>query len=89
MYVRNRVHEINEYKADFQFLHVPSYSNPADLLSRGQSLKLFKKSQLWFQGPSWLQTGEWPIQKEHVVIHEITTEVVQQPTFNPLFDITN
>ena len=89
VYVRNRVHEINEYKADFQFLHVPSCSNPADLLSRGQSLKLFKKSQLWFQGPSWLQTGEWPIQKEHVVIHEITTEVVQQPTLNLLFDITN
>ena len=76
-------------KADFHFLHVPSCSNPADLLSRGQSFKSFKKSQLWFRGPPWLQTGEWPIQKEHVAIHEITTEVVEQPTHNPLFDIAH
>ena len=48
-YVRNCVHEINEYKADFQFLHVPSCSNPADLLSRGQSLKLFKNPNFGFR----------------------------------------
>ena len=88
IYAKNHVHEINEHKAEYKLLHVPRHENPVDLLSRGQPLKVFRNSELWFYDPSWLQTKEWPVQKEHVTIHEITTEVVQQPDQSPLFDIT-
>lgn len=65
-YVKNRVAEIHELQKDFKFLHVPTQSNPADLLSRGTAKD--KLDELWFHGPKWLQDNqEWPEQKKIVV----------------------
>ena len=62
-FITNRVKKITEFthrrKATWKF--VPSEHNPADILSRGASLKEFKASILWKSGPTWLTTKtEWP-----------------------------
>ncbi|XP_025835686.1 uncharacterized protein LOC112906159 [Agrilus planipennis] len=42
--------------------HVPSESNPADALSRGQLPEEFLRNETWSEGPSWLRKKEdaWP-----------------------------
>ena len=45
--------------------HVPTDQNPADLVSRGCSTKSLAISSLWFQGPDFLHTGDWPPIKVH------------------------
>lgn len=79
-YVKNRVTEINETQKDFTFMHVDTASNPADLLSRGITIKQITKSNLWFQGPAWLmEQSNWPEQKPSISItpNNIVTQVVQ------------
>ena len=70
-YVKNRVAEIREAEVNIEFMHVQTGSNPADLLSRGTSLK--KLTNLWFHGPEWLaDKQQWPEQKS-----EVTSTVTQ------------
>ena len=93
VYVRNRVANILEIGAEFQFLHVASRDNPADLVTRGISLKqFFKESQCWMHGPPWLpHPQEWPVQKASVAVgmYEITAEVVAEPPkVVPIFGYT-
>ncbi|XP_071874181.1 uncharacterized protein [Bombus fervidus] len=61
-FVANRVSEIQSKTNINDWRHVPTNSNPADLISRGQSPKEFLKQDLWKTGPEWLnQTEEsWP-----------------------------
>ncbi|XP_070537230.1 uncharacterized protein [Ptychodera flava] len=35
--------------------------NPADLLTRGISARNLETNKLWWNGPSWLHHGDWPI----------------------------
>ncbi|GFY28751.1 uncharacterized protein TNCV_3441181 [Trichonephila clavipes] len=50
-FVSNRVSQIQELSRDFQWQHVPSELNPADLISRGLDDKTLATSELWFKGP--------------------------------------
>ncbi|XP_064632677.1 uncharacterized protein LOC135490994 [Lineus longissimus] len=62
-YVANRVGEIRDSSTPEQWHHVPEKKlNLADLASRGQSVKSFKKSEQWFRGPDFLWQAEccWP-----------------------------
>ncbi|XP_064631691.1 uncharacterized protein LOC135489981 [Lineus longissimus] len=61
-YVANRVNEIRDSSTPELWHHVPGKLNPADLASRGQSVKSFKKSEQWFRGPDflWQAEGCWP-----------------------------
>jgi hypothetical protein len=61
-FVANRVSEIQSKTNINDWRHAPTNSNPADLISRGQSPKEFLKQDLWKTGPEWLnQTEEnWP-----------------------------
>lgn len=73
-YVRNRVAEIRNIATNFEFRHVPTKDNPADLLSRGVSWDTLQKNDIWFTGPSWLcYPQDWPTQSEHVPILTLTT----------------
>lgn len=72
-YVQNRVKDILSMKDGVDILYVPTKENPADLLSRGMTWKQFIASSLWFHGPGWLTAGEWPSQKPHVMVNEVTT----------------
>ncbi|XP_077265255.1 uncharacterized protein LOC143899130 [Temnothorax americanus] len=63
-YVANRITKIQLLSQGVTWRHVPSKDNPADLLSRGMSVEMWKTSQLWWQGPEWLVTDRWPEQPE-------------------------
>lgn len=61
-FVRNRVNEIQELTTDYQFRHVPTSLNPADMASRGVHPHMLKSSTLWWEGPPFLkqEDREWP-----------------------------
>ena len=52
-YVQNRVNNILKLGETYVYNHIESKQNPADLLTRGVSHRLFQGSELWFKGPLW------------------------------------
>ena len=64
IFVANRVCQILDRTQLSQWLHVSTQENPADIPTRGATPKGLKKSQLWWEGPSFLQQprSEWPSQ---------------------------
>lgn len=90
-FVRNRVGEIQDSTASYKWSYVPSKDNPADLVSRGLKADCISGSDLWWSGPSLLQTEEiqFPVvpnisfnqQLPELSLHVITT---QDNTFNTL-----
>jgi len=61
-FVGNRVALIQENTAAATWRHVPTYSYPADLISRGIEATALSTSTLWWKGPQWLtqQPSDWP-----------------------------
>ena len=56
-------------------MHVPTESNPADLLSRGCTTNKLKSS-IWQHVPDWLITQHYPEQTHvHVAINELVVEI--------------
>ena len=53
--------------------HVPTKLNPADLISRGTSVRQLAKSKLWLEGPPYLLNLQWPPEKVQ------PTEVIELP----------
>ena len=53
-FVHNRMKEIQELVSVNHWSHCPGNKNPADIPSRGVSLKELKGSLLWRHGPDWL-----------------------------------
>ncbi|GFW16478.1 DUF5641 domain-containing protein [Trichonephila clavipes] len=52
--VSNRVSQIQQLFKDFQWKHISSEVNPADVLSRGLDVKeLAANDDLWWKGPDW------------------------------------
>ncbi|XP_070569150.1 uncharacterized protein [Ptychodera flava] len=41
--------------------YCPTKENPADLLTKGISARILEKNKFWWNGPSWLHRGDWPI----------------------------
>lgn len=64
-FVSNRIKIIHEKTKHFQWKHVRSADNPADLVSRGLEVQDFLRSELWLYGPTWLKLCEnqWPTTK--------------------------
>nr|CAH7729894.1 unnamed protein product [Callosobruchus chinensis] len=48
----NRVAEIQRLTETVEWRHVPTFDNPADIVSRGISPKRLLQSDLWFHGPT-------------------------------------
>ncbi|XP_064462610.1 uncharacterized protein LOC135373316 [Ornithodoros turicata] len=61
-FVANRVSEVQSLSDPDAWNHCPGTQNPADALTRGQTLEKLRDSQLWWRGPSWLSEQEqhWP-----------------------------
>jgi hypothetical protein len=62
-FVGNRVAKIQEETAAVSWHHVPTESNPADLISRGINPTVLSTSTLWWHGPQWLsqRPSYWPL----------------------------
>ncbi len=65
VFVGNRLRTIHDNKQGAVVRHVPGDGNPADLISRGMTLKDLKESERWFHGADFLKLPEsqWPEQK--------------------------
>jgi len=44
--------------------HCPGEDNPADLITRGLSLKVLAENSLWWNGPKWLASNCWPTERQ-------------------------
>ncbi|XP_055680362.1 uncharacterized protein LOC129788386 [Lutzomyia longipalpis] len=62
VFVSNRIRKILQVSAPFQWRHVPTECNPADLISRGVTPQQLQQSTLWWNGPAWLIQSQtaWP-----------------------------
>lgn len=62
VFVKNRVNEIKSNKLNIQFRYVPTKSNPADILCRGENVTNLVTNSVWWSGPDWLCMPEtnWP-----------------------------
>ena len=78
----------------FEFIHVPSEENPADLCSRGLlATQLVAQQKFWFQGPSWLGSS-FPDQLQTLLTKEEARQEVKSMTVltspsNSLVDLEN
>jgi hypothetical protein len=57
-FVSNRVAEIQRLTNHATWRHVPTSDNPADIISRGLNPSQLQKSELWLNGPQFLQTSK-------------------------------
>ncbi|XP_025835733.1 uncharacterized protein LOC112906178 [Agrilus planipennis] len=78
-FVANRVSEIRSITNYSQWNHVPSKENPADFISRGQTISEFLNNSMWKTGPEWLRKNvdNWPnlpIQK--IPLLEVRPQIV-------------
>ncbi|CAH2009395.1 unnamed protein product [Acanthoscelides obtectus] len=74
-FVANRVGEIQSLTSVLDWRHVESANNPADLLTRGVTVKLLCDCELWWHGPSFfkLNNSAWNIDN-----FELNFEVPEQ-----------
>ncbi|XP_003382170.1 Pao retrotransposon peptidase family protein [Trichinella spiralis] len=61
-FVANRVREIQALTPSLWWRYIPTEDNPADLASRGCTVKNLSTSLKWWQGPTWLRgpPETWP-----------------------------
>ncbi|XP_065095492.1 uncharacterized protein LOC135717369 [Ochlerotatus camptorhynchus] len=96
VFVRNRVVKILELTPDTEWMHVGTKDNPADLVSRGVQPMELMKSELWWNGPVFLQTVEEEVETQYSeqednddyvtsVFAEATVAVVAQ--YSRLYDV--
>ena len=82
----NRLAEIQTLTTSLgiQIMHVPTETNPADLLSRGSTTNKLKSS-IWQHGPEWLSTQHYP---EQTHMHVATSElVIEMNPVNPTLPV--
>ncbi len=86
-FVSNRVSIIQKTVPDSTWRYVPSKDNPADLLSRGVRPSTLTNTDLWWNGPPWLQSSpsEWPSQPQLIPksLPELRAQVLLIPSTRP------
>lgn len=62
IFVANRVTKIQELTTGCHWHHIPGDLNPADIASRGATMKKLKATPSWFDGPNFVYEDEvkWP-----------------------------
>lgn len=73
-FVRNRVAEIQTNTSEYQWSHIRSEFNPADLVSRGQLPEALSRNSLWWDGPSFLTRPEY----ETEMIYDVSDEEIPE-----------
>ncbi|XP_054719217.1 uncharacterized protein LOC129228560 [Uloborus diversus] len=66
-FVANRICLIQDLTSPSMWKFCPGLMNPADKLTKGESLSLLKNDSVWWRGPKWLASpsDEWPLQKQY------------------------
>ncbi|XP_018392969.1 PREDICTED: uncharacterized protein LOC108772023, partial [Cyphomyrmex costatus] len=79
-FVANRVSTVQYLLPGVPWHHVPTQNNPADCASRGLNPNVFKKHDLWWKGPPWLQNPpeSWP-ESRHSIPSDVTLEQRSDP----------
>ena len=91
-FVANRVSQIHQSSSPHQWRYVDTRSNPADLVSRGASVTMLAKSELWWNGPTFLKDEpiQWPENKvETVASAKAEVKKCKQQTFHVTHTQTN
>jgi hypothetical protein len=93
MFVANRVLEILKYTDPSDWRYLPTKQNPADLISRGCNLEDLCCSELWKNGPTFLQhdSANWPTQnivQPKETIPEIKKQYIDKLVYQVLCDAT-
>ena len=89
MYVANHVAENQTLVSSLQIsiMHVPTESNPANLLTRSCTTNKLKSS-IWQHGPDWLTTQHYPEQTHvHAAISELVVETNPINPAPPVLDL--
>ncbi|XP_043240791.1 uncharacterized protein LOC122391174 [Amphibalanus amphitrite] len=60
LFVHNRVKAITEMSSPEQWRHVRGEDNPADIGTRGMSLAVLEKCDVWWKGPAFLRDSSSP-----------------------------
>jgi hypothetical protein len=94
--VARKVQKIRIKTLPESWRHCPGTENPADTVSRGESLSRLLRNETWWTGPSWLLEGEemWPKTKgeafkhkqafmENVVRRVVGTYMARKSTLHP------
>lgn len=76
----NRVSEIQELTINFEWKHIASHQNPADLISRGLLMNQLKTKNLWWNGPTWLILDEKNWHISNVLTQQNIEEQRSKPT---------
>lgn len=82
-FVNSRVAEIQSLTNSFEWRHVPTKENPADLVSRGLRPKQIVDSHMWWHRPNWLLQDEsdWPsLQINDVDVPDVCSTVLLTTT---------
>ncbi|XP_065090363.1 uncharacterized protein LOC135711416 [Ochlerotatus camptorhynchus] len=87
VYVRNRVLDINKLTSAYEWKYVRSENNPADLVSRGCYPGVLHRSDMWWNGPLFLQDVNYDIQETPVIQDEELPEMRQAQVCNPAVDV--
>lgn len=95
-FIANRISVIHQITRSSDWNYIPTENNPADIISRGSSIKNLINSDLWLHGPRFLLTfDEWPencnilnFSRSRVDVPEIrSTTFVAHQQFVETFDI--
>ena len=89
VYVANSIAEIETLVSSLQIsiMHIPTESNPADLLPCCCTTNKLKSS-IWQYGPDWLITQHYPEQTHvHVAINELVVEINPINLLPPVLDL--
>jgi len=89
-FVGNRVATIQDETSSATWRHVPSQSNPADLISRGIDPSTLATSTLWWKGPQWLsqEPSSWPTTEFNTPTENLDIRKVHVARLQPPEDIT-
>ena len=83
-FVSHRAKEILKLTSPDMWNHCPTEYNPADVGSRGQSVRDLRANQLWWHGPEWLESSKenYPVQpsKTQLETEECYQEIRQELT---------
>ncbi|XP_035233319.1 uncharacterized protein LOC118205140 [Stegodyphus dumicola] len=102
-FVGNRVSQIQQISKDFEWHHIPSEFNPADMISRGLEVKALAACELWWKGPDISklnlpipQTLQTPISStdklyrdELKTVSKVTLSLNNDSFFDNLLNISN